>query len=78
MLHYNNTQPTYKMKIIAHTPYGVFEGIEEDYDEQKFETHAEGLERELPKTPIFVFNTAQGEIYMTSEMINKSLFILEK
>ena len=78
MLHYNNTQPTNKMKIIAHTPYGVFEGIEEDYDEQKFETHAEGLERELPKTPIFVFNTVQGEIYMTSEMINKSLFILEK
>ena len=77
MLHYKNTQPTYKMKIIAHTPYGVFESNESTYDQQKFQKIERLLER-LPKLQTFTFDTTKGDIYFTREMINKSLFILEK
>lgn len=71
------------MRIVAHTPYGVFESIEEGYDKDKFKSIAGKLEKELLETqlletPIFVFNYAHGKIYFTPEMIKQSLFVLEK
>ena len=65
------------MKIIAHTPYGVFEGVEREYNETEYEELACLLEK-LPKLEYLCFNIDKGEIYMTQEMIADSLFVLEK
>jgi hypothetical protein len=65
------------MKIIVHTKYGVFEGVESEYREQKYLQTGQLLEK-ISKLEYFCFNTDKGEIYMTKEMIADSLFILEK
>ena len=69
--------PLTEMKIIAHTKYGVFEGIERKYDETEYENIGKLLEK-LPKLEYFSFMTDKGEVYMTKQMINDTLFILEK
>jgi hypothetical protein len=38
------------MKIIAHTPYGVFESLEAAYDPQKFEKLEEPLKKTSRRT----------------------------
>ena len=65
------------MKIIAHTKYGVFEGVENEYDEEKYAEIGKFLEQ-IYKLEYFSFTTDKGEVYMTKEMINNTLFILEK
>ena len=65
------------MKIIAHTKYGVFEGIEVEYDETEYKRIGKLLEY-LPELEYFSFNTDKGELYMTKEMFADTLFILEK
>jgi virulence-associated protein VapD len=65
------------MRIIAHTKYGVFEGTEREYDETEYEDIGLFLEK-LPKMEYFSFETDKGKIYFTEEMINDTLFILEK
>jgi len=65
------------MKIIAHTKYGVFEGVENEYDEKKYEDIGKFLEQ-LSDLTNFSFHTDKGEIYFTKEMIADTLFILEK
>lgn len=65
------------MKIIAHTKYGVFNGVEEEYSEKKYEWTGKFLEN-LADLSYFSFTTETGEVYMTKEMIADSLFILEK
>ena len=68
------------MKIIAHTKYGVFEGIEFEYTQEKYYATGKILENlcELKYSKFFCLETDKGEIYFTKEMIADSLFILEK
>jgi hypothetical protein len=65
------------MKIIAHTKYGVFEGKSVKYSETEYKRIGKLLEY-LPKVEYFSFETDNGEVYMTKEMIADTLFILEK
>lgn len=65
------------MKIIAHTKYGVFEGVENEYDEEKYAEIGKFLEQ-IYKLEYFSFHTDKGEIFITKEMITDTLFILEK
>jgi hypothetical protein len=66
-----------KMRIVAHTKYGVFKGVERDYNEQEYADIGKLLEK-LPKLEYFSFMTDAGGVYMTKEMIADSLFVLEK
>lgn len=65
------------MRLVAHTKYGVFKGSEEDYDEQKYAKIGKFLEN-MSRLEYFCIVTDAGEVYMTKEMINDSLFVLEK
>lgn len=65
------------MRIVAHTKYGVFYGIEKDYDEYDYHNLSQWLER-LGTSEYFSFGTDDGEIYLTKGMIDDSVFILEK
>ena len=65
------------MRIVAHTKYGVFHGVEQDYDEKKYEDIGKFLEQ-IYKLEYFSFHTDKGEIYITKEMIADTLFILER
>jgi hypothetical protein len=65
------------MRIIAHTKYGVFNGVGEEYSEEKYEEIGKFLEK-LADLSYFSFVIETGEVYMTKEMIVDSLFVLEK
>jgi hypothetical protein len=65
------------MRIVIHTKYGVFEGIERDYDEKDYDSIEKFL-AQLPKLEYFSFGTDKGEVYLTKEMIADTMFILEK
>ena len=65
------------MKIIAHTKYGVFVGVENEYDEEKYAEIGKFLEQ-IYKLEYFSFTTDKGEIYFTKEIIADTLFVLEK
>jgi hypothetical protein len=65
------------MKIIAHTKYGVFTGIEKEYSEEEYDSIADFL-TQICKMSYFTFGTENGKVYMTKEMIADSLFVLEK
>ena len=65
------------MRVVAHTKYGVFYGIETDYNESDY-LQIEDLLKQLGSFGFFSFETDDGEIYLTKGMIDDSLFILEK
>ena len=65
------------MKIVAHTPHGVFNGNEIEYNEEQYKLTGSLLEK-LHQLEYFSFETPNGEIYMNKEMIDKSVFVLEK
>jgi len=65
------------MKIVAHTPHGVFKGKEIEYTEEQYKVTSSFL-GQLHQLEYFSFETLNGEIYMTKEMIDQSLFVLEK
>jgi hypothetical protein len=65
------------MRIVAHTKYGVFNGVTEEYSQEKYKRIGEFLER-LKDLSYFSFTTETGEVYMTEAMISDSLFVLEK
>ena len=65
------------MRIVAHTKYGVFEGVKKEYSEEKYYEIGKFLEQ-LCDLKYFSFQTDKGEIYLTKEMIDDTLFILEK
>lgn len=65
------------MRIVAHTKYGVFEGVEKEYNEKQYVQIGKLLEQ-LCDLKYFCFQTDKGEIYLTKEMIADTLFILEK
>ena len=65
------------MRIIAHTKYGVFKGVGQEYSEEKYEAIEKFLEQ-IANLSYFSFVIETGEVYMTKEMIADSLFVLEK
>jgi len=65
------------MKLIAYTPHGVFEGIEVEHNEEEYTQFSSWLES-IAKLEYLSFGTPNGEIYMTKEMINQSIIVLQK
>ena len=65
------------MKIVAHTKYGVFEGVENEYDEEQYAEIGKFL-NQLCDMKYLSLETDKGEIYITKEMIADTLFVLEK
>ena len=65
------------MRIVAHTKYGVFEGVEQDYDEKEYVEIAESLWK-VSDLKNFSFVTDKGEIFFTKQIIADTLFVLEK
>jgi hypothetical protein len=66
------------MRIIAHTPHGIFESKESEYSDKAFEALELFLER-IAELGYFSFAIEDDQsIYMTKEMINRSVFILQK
>ena len=64
------------MKVIAHTPYGVFES--KDIPEGE-EYKVEQILNDIHKMVNYRFPLSTGGyIFLTKEMIAKTLFILEK
>ena len=66
------------MKIIAHTPHGVFESKESEYSDKGFEALEKFLGKIAELTGISMEIEDGQSIYMTKEMINRSVFILQK
>jgi len=65
------------MRIIVHTKHGVFYGIESDYNESDYLEATSFLKR-LNFLEYFTLTTDDGEVYLPKEMINDSVFIIEK
>lgn len=57
------------MKLIIHTKYGKFEGIECPFDQKKYNEISTFL-NEIHRLTYACFNTVNGDIYMTKEMLN--------
>jgi hypothetical protein len=66
------------MKIIAHTPHGTFESKESEYSDEGFEALEKFLEKIAELTYLSFGIEDDQSIYMTKEMINRSVFILQK
>jgi len=64
------------MKVIAHTKYGVFEGVEKDATKEEFE-EMDSFLKNLYLSQWFRLGTDNGGIYFTKEMLADTLFILE-
>jgi hypothetical protein len=65
------------MQIIAHTPLGVFKGIEQPYDEKQYRRLQELLDM-IDTTKLYCLETGNGEFYMNKSMIDQSIFVLVK
>ena len=65
------------MKLVARTPLGVLESPDEEYSEETYQSLVKFLER-IAELSYFSFSTKEGEVYMTMEMIGRSLFVLVK
>jgi hypothetical protein len=65
------------VKLVVHTKYGVFESIEQDYDDEYYEQVKELLAK-LPEFKYFTFETNDGNLYLTKDMIGDSLFQIIK
>jgi hypothetical protein len=65
------------MKIVIHTKYGTYESKEQENSETVYEELKEFLSN-IPSYKYISIETKSGFMYMTSAMINESLFLLEK
>ncbi len=65
------------MKIVAHTPRGVFESRETEYTEENYQRLCELLSQ-VTNMSYFSLTTDTGEIYLPKEMIQRSVFVIEK
>ena len=65
------------MRIIVHTKYGVFYGTESDYNESDY-LEATSFLRRLNFLEYFKLTTDNGEVYLHKEIIDDSVFIIEK
>lgn len=65
------------MKLAVYTKYGMFESIDQDYTEEYYEQVKELLSK-LPEFKYFTFETDEGSVYLTKDMIQDSLFKIVK
>jgi hypothetical protein len=65
------------MKIVIHTKYGAFESKEQENTDEVYDKLREFLSN-IPNYKYISIETEKGFIYMTSSMINESLFSLER
>jgi hypothetical protein len=70
------------MKIIAHTPQGTFESIDfesvdKEGDEQDY-LDACNLLSKIGDVTYFTFETDKGSVYFPKQLIQQSVFVIEK
>lgn len=65
------------MKIVAHTPLGVFESTDKEYNEEDYSNHCDILSK-VERMSYFSLDTDNGSIYLPKEMIQRSVFVIEK
>jgi hypothetical protein len=65
------------MKITVHTKYGVYESKEQENTEEVY-TKLQQFLSNISNYKYISIETENGFIYMTSSMIDESLFILER
>lgn len=65
------------MQIIAHTPQGIFKGLQQPYDEKQYRRLGELLEL-IDTTKLYCLETDHGGFYMNKAMIDQSIFVLVK
>jgi len=65
------------MNILVHTKYGVFETRQAKYNDKDYKSISDFLER-LPELNYLQFETDEGDVYFSKELIADSLFILQK
>jgi len=66
-----------RMRIIAHTKYGVFETVETEFNETEYAKLEQFLEQ-INKVDYFSFWTEKGTVYLNEGMIRDTLFVLQK
>jgi hypothetical protein len=66
-----------RMRIIAHTKYGVFETVETEFNEAEYAKLEQFLEQ-INKVDYFSFWTEKGTVYLNEGMIRDTLFVLQK
>jgi hypothetical protein len=65
------------MQIIAHTPQGIFKGLQQPYDEKQYRRLGELLSL-IDTAKRYCLETDHGEFYMNKSMIDQSIFVLVK
>jgi hypothetical protein len=65
------------MQIIAHTPLGIFKGLKQPYDEEKYQDMLYLLSG-IHKTLGFNMVTDSGKCYMSKAMIDQCIFFVIK
>jgi len=65
------------MKIVAHTPLGVFESTNKEYNEKDYLNLCDLLSQ-VALMSYFSLDTDNGSIYLPKEMIQRSVFVVEK
>lgn len=65
------------MKIIAHTKYGKFETQPTDYSEEEY-TKLQNFMSTVTDSKFLTLNTENGFIYLPKEIIQDTLFEIEK
>jgi len=65
------------MKIVIHTKYGIFESKEQENTDEIYDKLKEFLSK-ISDYKYISIETEKGFIYMNSNMINDSLFSLER
>lgn len=65
------------MKIVAHTPRGVFESKDKECTEEDYLILCDLLSK-FERMSYFCMDTDNGNIYLPKEMIQSSVFVVEK
>jgi hypothetical protein len=65
------------MKIVAHTPRGVFESTDKEYNQEDY-LNLCNLLSQVALMSYFSLDTDNGSIYLPKEMIQRSVFVIEK
>jgi len=65
------------MKIVAHTPRGVFKSTDKEYNQEDY-LNLCNLLSQVTHMSYFSLDTDTGSIYLPKEMIQRSVFVVEK
>jgi hypothetical protein len=65
------------MKIIAYTPQGTFESVDKEFNDEDYLYTCELLSR-IWNMSYFTFETDTGDVYFPKEMLQQSVFVIEK